>query len=116
MREAPYLLDAVRRKAVLAAVCEVCSHREWALLASHVRTNHVHVVVEACQSAERVMNAFKCYASRALEQLRVDSPGRRRWARHGSTRYLWTKEAVSAAVHYVICEQGEPLSVYEAQW
>jgi len=116
MTDAPYLLDAVRRKAVLAAVCEVCSHREWTLLASHVRTNHVHVVVEACQKPERVMNAFKCYASRALEQLRVDSPGRRRWARHGSTRYLWTKETVSAAVHYVICEQGEPLSVYEAQW
>lgn len=62
------------------------------------------------------MNAFKCYASRALELLRVDSPRRRRWARHGSTRYLWTKEAVSTAVHYVISEQGEPLSVYEAQW
>lgn len=84
MREAPYLLDAVRRKAVLAAVGEVCSHWEWTLLASHVRTNHAHVVVEACQNAERVMNAFKCYASRTLEQLRVDSPGRRRWARHGT--------------------------------
>jgi len=116
MRQAPYVLDAVRREVVLAAFPEVCSHREWTLLASHVRTSHVHAVVEACQTPERVMNAFKCYASRALEQLGVDSPGRRRWARHGSTRYLWTREAVSAAVRYVICEQGERMAVYEAQW
>ena len=92
MRQAPYLLDAVRREAILTAFREVCWHREWRLLASHVRTNHVHVVVEACQTPERVMNAFKCYASRALEQLGVDFPGRRRWARHGSTRYLWTRK------------------------
>ena len=38
---------------------------------------------------------------------------RRRWARHGSTRYLWTSAAVSAAIHYVVREQGDAMAVFE---
>ena len=94
---------------------QVCSHREWTLLAAHVRTNHVHVVVAADKSPEQVMNALKAYASRALKDAALDRPDRRRWARYGSTRHLWTIEAASAAVHYIVCEQGEPMAVFQLQ-
>ena len=47
MRQLPYNMDQKRRDAVLAAILERCKDREWSLLAGHVRTNHVHVVVEA---------------------------------------------------------------------
>ena len=52
MDQAPYLLDKDRldkdrRVIVLAAIREVCKYRGWSLWAAHVRTNHVHVVVEA---------------------------------------------------------------------
>jgi hypothetical protein len=73
----------------------------------------VHVVIDADQRAEQVMNALKAYASRALNQNGFERPDRRRWARHGSTRYLWTRDAVSAAVHCVVCEQGDPMTVFE---
>jgi REP element-mobilizing transposase RayT len=115
MSDAPYHLDAVRREAVLTAIREVCAHRGWTLLAAHTRTGHVHAVVEACETPERVMNAWKCYASRALNQMKLDHPGRRRWARHGSTRHLWNSDAVSRAIHYVVCEQGERMSVFEVE-
>jgi REP element-mobilizing transposase RayT len=114
MSQEPYLLDAIRRQAVLEAVQQVCSHRAWALLAAHVRSNHVHVVVAADRSAEYVMNTLKAYASRALNQMGIDGPERRRWARHGSTRHLWTSTSVSAAVRYVVSGQGEAMAVYEA--
>jgi REP element-mobilizing transposase RayT len=113
MRQPPYVLDSDRRQIVLGALRQVCLHREWALLAAHVRTNHVHVVLEAHQAAEHVMNVLKAYASRALNHRAVDSTDRHRWARHGSTRHLWTKDALSAAVHYVVSEQGEPMAVWE---
>jgi REP element-mobilizing transposase RayT len=113
MRQPPYLLDDKRRQIVLEAMHEVCFHRDWTLLAAHVRATHVHVVVDAGQGAEHVMNAFKSYASRALNRMAWDRPGRRRWAHHGSTRHLWTKEAVSAAVHYVVCQQGEAMAISE---
>lgn len=59
------------------------------------------------------MNDFKAYASRRLSEAGLDGRDRKRWARHGSTRYLWKPEHVEAAIRYVVYEQGEPMAVYE---
>ena len=83
------------------------------MLAVHVRTNHVHVLIDADARPERVMNDLKSYASRLLNRLGFDEPDRKRWARHGSTRWLWSREAVSAALDYVIDKQGRRMAVYE---
>src|ERR1022692_4676090 len=61
MDQAPYLFDLQRREIVLEAVREVCSHRAWSLWAAHVRTNHVHAVVEGGVKPEKCMNDFKTY-------------------------------------------------------
>ena len=113
MKQEAYVLDAVRREAVLTGLKAACDRRNWALLAAHVRSTHVHSVVQAEQTPEQVINALKCYASRELNRTGLDSPNRRRWARHGSTRYLWKRDEVSAAIHYVVCDQGEPMAVFE---
>ena len=102
--------------AVLDALREVCLHRGWSLWAAHVRTNHVHVVVEADVRPEKVMNAFKSYASRGLKRLEIDGPDRKRWARHGSMRWLWKDEDVQEAIRYVVSGQGEPMEVYLTDW
>jgi REP element-mobilizing transposase RayT len=112
MDQVPYCLDQDRRATVLDALHTVCLHRGWILLAAHVRTNHVHVVVEAEVRPEMVMNAFKSYASRGLNRLGSDEPDRKRWARHGSTRWLWKDEDVQEAIRYVVSGQGEPMEVY----
>ncbi len=114
MDQAPYHLDQVRRDAVLEAIHGVCAHRRWSLLAAHVRTNHVHVVVEAEAPPEQVMSAFKAYGSRRLNRMRLDEANRKRWARHGSTRWLWKPQHISAAIEYVVREQGDAMSVFEA--
>jgi hypothetical protein len=54
MDQPPYGMDKSRRNAVLASMMERCSNRGWTLLAAHVRTNHVHLVVEADARPERV--------------------------------------------------------------
>ena len=79
-----------------------------------MRSNHAHAVVDAEAPPELVMNAFKAYASRGLNRMRLDKPDRKRWARHGSTRWLSKPEHISAAVQYVVAEQGEPMSVFDA--
>ena len=115
MDQPPYTLDEIRRSVTLKAIHEVCGQKKWTLLAAHVRTNHVHAVVEAEAPAEWVMSTFKRAASRALNDLAVDGQTeRRRWARHGSTRYIWTREQLSAAIRYTVSGQGEQLSVYES--
>jgi hypothetical protein len=61
------------------------------------------------------MNDLKSYASRLLNKLGFDEPDRKRWARHGSTRWLWSREEVSAALEYVIDKQGCPMAVYQGK-
>jgi hypothetical protein len=60
------------------------------------------------------MNAFKAYASRALNRAENDPPDCRRWTRHGSTRHLFTEDVVRRAIRYTIDEQGEKMATYEA--
>ena len=74
----------------------------------------MHAVVEAEVTSERVMSDFKPYGSRRLNQMRLDGPNRKRWARHGSTRWLWKPQHVSAAIQYVVAEQGDAMSVFES--
>jgi len=111
MKDAPYILNETRRRVVLESLCEVCRYRCWTLLAAHARTSHVHTVVEAENDPERVMRDFKAYASRKLNEI---EPERRRWARHGSTRWLWNPSQVSAAMQYVLEEQGEPMARFSS--
>ena len=77
MDQPPYHLDRVRGDAVLEAMRQVCAYRGWKLLAAHVRTTHVHAVVETEAPPERVMTEFKAYASRRLNQMGLDELGRK---------------------------------------
>lgn len=114
MKGIPYTLDDARRKVVLHSILRVCDYRSWLLLAAHVRTNHVHVVLEAERTPEVVLNSLKAYASRALREAGIDPSEIRRWSRHGSTRYLWNPAQIDAAVGYVVSGQGDPLEFYVA--
>jgi REP element-mobilizing transposase RayT len=71
----------------------------------NVRTNHVHVVVEAPVEPEEAMRVLKARATRALREAGHFDPSREIWTRHGSTRYLWDERAVSVAVDYVLNRQ-----------
>jgi REP element-mobilizing transposase RayT len=112
MDELPYSMDGIRRDAVLVAIREVCAHRGWLLLAAHVRTTHVHLVLEAEVEPISILNCIKAYASRKLNQMVIEETGRKRWARHGSTRWLWKDNDVASAIRYVIEEQGEGMALY----
>jgi len=112
-KQTPYCLDGSRRAIVLAAVVELCAHREWRLLAAHIRTQHVHMVIAAEDAPEKVLEDAEKYASRALHRAGTEDGTRRRWTRHGSTRYLWRPENVGSAIHYVVREQGEPMAIWE---
>ena len=114
MLQTPYSLDRDSQAAVLEACGRSACTVAGSCLAAHVRTNHVHVIVEAEVRPERVMNDFKSYASRWLKRLGRDGPDRKRWARHGSTRWLWRDQDVQEAIRYIVDGQGEPMAVFVA--
>src|SRR5579863_3665478 len=111
MKQQPYELDLPRARIVLEAIREVCSYRGWNLIAAHVRTNHVHVIVYGLQNVDRAIVDLKSYSSRALTRNGYDVNDRQRWARGASTRPLSTPGAVSSAITYVIDQQGEPMAL-----
>jgi len=111
MKQKPYSWDKTKRLIVRDSVVEVCRYRIWNLFALHVRTNHLHALVGAPSPPEPVMNDFKRYTSRNLNLAGVDPTGRRRWAGHGSTKYLWTRERFLEALNYVLYQQGPWMEV-----
>ena len=108
LRDRPVVLDDEQRRVVEKTIHEVAAHRHWRLVAVNARTNHVHVIVAGDGRPETMMNSFKAWCSRRLnEQLqRRGGPASARWwTRHGSTRYLWDEAAVKAAADYVLHRQ-----------
>jgi REP element-mobilizing transposase RayT len=112
LRWPPYELHNTARKCVRTALVAGCERRGWELLALHIRTTHVHVVLRAKGDPKRILAALKAYATKALNE----STGSRReyWTEHGSAEYLWKPSQVEAAVHYVALEQGTPLELFVA--
>jgi hypothetical protein len=88
MRDSTYLLDQHRRRVVADAIGQTCAIRGWRLIAMHIRSNHVHLVVQGASTPERMLNDFKSYASRRISKQLNESRKLKRWTRHGSTRYL----------------------------
>ncbi|HPT26010.1 MAG TPA: transposase [Bryobacteraceae bacterium] len=110
MTIAAYELNEGDRAVVIASIRETCAYHGWGLLAAHVRTEHVHVVVYAEVNPESVVRDLKTYASRRLNERgpRVE----KRWTRRASTRWLKTRESVLAAIRYVAEEQGNPMALH----
>ena len=106
LRHPPVELSPGERTIVLRAIQEVCRYRRWALHAAHVRTNHLHAVIQAAHTPERVMNDFKAWSTRRLVEAQHRPQGAPVWVRHGSTRHLWKPDVVRAACAYVVGEQG----------
>ena len=107
LRHAAITLSRVQRVVVEDAIRTVCEHRKYILRAVNARTNHVHSVVTASCKPEHVMESFKAYATRRLREIGLLGGDIKPWARHGSTPYLWTEEAVEKAIDYVINGQGD---------
>lgn len=96
----PAVLSAEDRRVATIAIEDHANRRGWFLHARDVRTNHAHVVVSAPIAPERVMQQLKGWATRALAATGRHPPSDL-WTRHGSTRYLFTREAVDSAIRYV---------------
>ncbi len=101
MRSTPVVLGGRQRSLVHRTIVEVSEARGWTMLAVNVRTNHVHVVVSGRTPPEEMMTAFKAWSTRTLRREHAAGAEERIWARHGSTRYLWQEDAVTAACRYV---------------
>ncbi|MBD3674040.1 MAG: transposase [Planctomycetaceae bacterium] len=94
------VLNNAQRESVHQSIVESCERREWNILALNVRTNHVHLVIEAHESPHKVMSTLKRWSSHALND---HSEGSQKWwTKSGSRRILYRGQDVENAITYTI--------------
>ena len=82
MKHEPMTLRAAERGLVEDTIREVCEHRGWFVQAVNVRTNHVHLLVSAHVSGEKIMNDVKAWSTRRLRECALIAPDREVWTSH----------------------------------
>jgi REP element-mobilizing transposase RayT len=101
MNDPPVVLDAKMRDVADAAMRQACRESGWNLHALEVRSNHVHIVVTACDASPgKVMGVLKVRGTQGLNALGGERD--RWWARNGSKRILDSSASVEAAIRYVM--------------
>ncbi len=113
MKNDKYVLNKTKRSIVLHEIIKTCQHFDWVLLAAHVRSNHVHVILRSDLDPEKIMTKLKGYISRKLNLAFTDEANIKKWTRHGSTKRLWSAIVADAAIDYVLFQQGNPMACYE---
>jgi REP element-mobilizing transposase RayT len=114
MDQPPYSMDPKRRKAVLEALLDSCSYRNWNVLAAHVRSSHAHIVVESEAPPERIMNDLKSYARRHLNRMGLDLSCSQAVGTAWKHPMVVESRACVSSGAVRIDEQGERMSVFEA--
>ncbi len=107
MVEPEFTLGPLDRSLVLNSLIEACAYRTWHLFCAHIRTNHVHAVLQTDVPVDRALQYLKARATFVLKTRHRDRE--RFWTKHGSTRYLWNRESLAAALDYVMNQQGVPM-------
>jgi REP element-mobilizing transposase RayT len=102
-------LSPKARRIVREGIEGYCKFKSWPLLALNVRTNHVHLVVGASDTASKMLNGVKARATRLLRDECLFEESRPVWTERGNKGLLLTQEAVDLAVDYVLNRQGPPL-------
>lgn len=106
LKHRPMTLGSGLRSVVDSTLRSVCNYKGWNLHALKVLCDHVHVVVNALSRPEPVMTCLKAWSTRRLRESGLIAKDARVWSRHGSTRYLWTCEAIEDASVYTLEAQG----------
>lgn len=85
-----------------AQIEETCDHRGWHLHAVNCRSNHIHVVVSAYNTApKKIRRDLKAWATRCLKE-QFDPDRENWWAERGCIRFLFGDESLETAVLYVV--------------
>ncbi len=116
MKGEPIWLIVEQARVLEAQFHESAAYRGWRLLAVSIMRNHFHLVVQ-CESdvdSEKLLQTFKAYGSRALNERFGKPVSGTWWTKSGSRRKLPDEGAVLAAVNYVVNRQHQPLITWSS--
>lgn len=100
LADTPVRFTSVQRAIIDQTLVEHCRLRKWELHARNVRSTHVHLVVTAPLLPEPVMDQFKAWCSRRLNEA---NGAKRKWFTvHGSTKWINDEDYFERAVRSVL--------------
>ena len=109
MKTEPVLLSPDERLLVEETIRKHCEIRNWELHALNVRTNHIHLVITAPVIPEKVLSQLKTWCSRRLNDRTLparstieNKRSRKRWTKHGSTKWINDESYLRNAIRYVL--------------
>ncbi|MBN9656928.1 MAG: hypothetical protein J0H49_02045 [Acidobacteria bacterium] len=111
-RSRPYLLGKPHRKLILETIRKTCESRNYELLAAHIRTTHLHVILDAPSDPAGSMGTLKLECTKALKAANLATAADRIWANYGHIRILKSPYAITKAINYVLQGQGPPMETY----
>jgi REP element-mobilizing transposase RayT len=104
LSHSPVELEEKQRTIVLDTILQHCSLKQWRLYAAHVRSNHVHTVIQAEHPIDAVMTGLKIWSTRKLSENGYVYT--KVWTVGGSKRFIFSENKLREKMHYVIYEQG----------
>ena len=111
-KESAFLMNVHERQTVLQSIIDTCQCSSWYLHAAHVRTNHVHIVMQAQKDPGQVAVSLKAYATRYLKKSNPELNREQYWARGSSEGHLFESTQLLRAIQYTIEEQGKEMALY----
>ncbi|WP_321474418.1 hypothetical protein [uncultured Paludibaculum sp.] len=91
---------------------KTCRARHWPLLAAHIRSTHLHAILETPIDPESSMGELKSECTKALKAANLAGPEDRIWADYGNIRILRSAYVIAKAIDYVLHRQGAPMETY----
>lgn len=103
MKHEPVVLSIKARAIIEAVIREHCALRKWHIHALAVRTNHVHLVVDAGDvPPEQAVSQLKQWGTRRLREKSVIDAEQPVWSRQSSRRQLFEESALHNAICYTL--------------
>jgi REP element-mobilizing transposase RayT len=110
------IMNASQRNTVLQSIINTCQYNNWYLYASHVRSNHIHIILQSNKIPNDVRKNIKIYATKDLRKHHPELFQRKKfWSEGGSDKNIWAPEFLFPVMYYVIEEQGEKMALYYAK-
>jgi len=98
MKHEAIFLTVAQRKLVEEAIRELAARYNWTIHAIAAQSDHVHVVITANREGEKLRDALKAVATRALNKQFGEKTW---WAEKGSAKYLWERSYFQNSEKYV---------------
>jgi REP element-mobilizing transposase RayT len=112
-KEDEFILETSERNTVLESIIETCNYNHWYLHAAHVRTNHVHIILQSNNLGKKTIAILKTYATKALKRNHSALLQRKKyWSKGGSAKFITGPDYLPSVMDYVIEQQGERMALY----